>query len=672
MKPSSSLMRVRTGAVALSIAASLLARPAGASHEKPGPVSLDALPFEQLVALRTVSAASKFEQLISEAPSAVVVLTAADIKAFGWRTLADALASLPGVYVTNDRNYTYLGARGFLPPGDYNSRFLLLIDGARTNEAVYDQAALGREGLLDMDMVQRIEFVPGPGSAVYGSNALFGVINIITKDGTELHGPQTAVAAGSHGERTLRASWGWHGQNGADVVLSASVHGRDGENLYFPQFDTPEQNNGVAERLDYERARNFLLKASYAGVTLSATHVHRTKGVPTASFGAVFNTPNRTTDVQSVVNLKLTRALTPRLTLEAQALWGKADYVGIGAYPGESLPSVTNIDGAHARWYAANVHATLTALRGHKLVFGVDVGHDARRDQFNYDLAPFRQLIDDRRSGHRRSLFVEDEIRLSGNVLLNLGVRHDRHGSGARNTNPRAALLYKLTPSDTIKLIYGTAFRVPNAYEMYYVPESAGIQASSLALAPERITTREAVFEHAIGTLGHATLSVFQYAVRDLITQQEDEDTGLLLFHNLARVRAEGAEAALERLLGGGARVRASYAWQRSQDGSGAALVNSPRHLAKLNLVVPVSGVARLGGEVQCLSSRLTEHASTGGHCLANLTLVSSRVVPGADLSLSVFNVTGKRYADPAGPAFVQEDLARNGRSFHAKLAYRY
>jgi outer membrane receptor protein involved in Fe transport len=665
-------VRQRTGALALSILSTLLARPA-AADETPSQDSLDVLPFEQLVALRTVSAASKFEQLISEAPSAVVVLTAADIKAFGWRTLGDALATLPGVYVTNDRNYSYVGARGFLRPGDYNSRFLLLIDGARTNEAVYDQAALGREGLLDMDMVQRIEFVPGPGSAVYGSNALFGVINVITKDGSDLDGPQAAVASGSHGERTMRASWGWHGQNGADVVLSATVHGRDGENLYFPQFDTPEQNNGVAERLDYERARNFLVKASYAGLTLSATHVHRTKGVPTASYGAVFNTPNSTVDAQSVVNLGYTRALTPTLSLSAQALWGKADYLGVGAYPGETLPSVTNVDGDHARWYGANVHATLTALRGHKFVFGVDLAHDSRRDQFNYDIEPWRQLLDDRRSGNRRGLFVEDEIRLPGNVLLNLGVRHDSHGTGVRSTSPRAALLYKLTPFDTVKLIYGTAFRVPNAYEMYYMPGSEGSEAANLALGPERITTREAVFEHALGTLGHATLSVFQYTVRDLITQGEDADSGMLVFHNLARARARGAEAAVERLLGsGGARVRASYAWQSSQDGSGAALVNSPRHLAKLNAVVPVAGGARLGGEMQCLSSRLTEHARTGGYCLANLTLASSRVVPNADLSLSVFNVTGKRYADPAGPAFVQEDVARDARTFHAKLVYQF
>ena len=660
-----------TRTTAAVFAFSLAAGPGTIHASEPQSTRLDTLSLEQLVGMRTVTAASKFEQLISEAPSAVVILTGADIKEFGWRTLADALSSLPGVYVTDDRNYSYLGARGFLRPGDYNSRFLLLVDGARVNDAVYDQALLGTEALVDIDLVQRIEFVPGPGSAVYGSNAVFGVINVVTKEGSDLNGTRLAVAAGSHGERRLRASWGWHGQNGADLVLSASAFGRDGDDLYFPEFDTPEQNGGVARGLDYDRARNFLLKASYGGLTFSASHVHRTKGVPTGSFGAVFNTPNRVLDTQSVASLGYTRELTPGLSLSAQALWGKADYLGVGDYPGLEAPRVTNIDGSHARWTSASVHASYTGLRGHRILLGADLEHDARRDQFSYNVNPYELLLDDRRTGRRSGLFAQDEIRLSASTLLSLGLRHDHHG-GVRSTSPRAALLYKFAPGDTVKLIYGTAFRAPNAYEMYYAPGDGSSLGGNLALAPERIRTREIVFEHALGTAGHATLSLFHYAMRDLIEQEADESTGALVFRNVARARAGGAEAAFERLLGGGARIRASYAWQRAKDGGGAALVNSPRHLAKLNLVTPLGAGARLGSEMQCLSSRLTGQARTGGYCVANLTLTSSALVPGADLSFSLFNAGGKRYADPAGPAFVQQDLARQGRTLYARFAYGF
>jgi len=668
--PPFSLNRVGRALALLLCGAGLSASAPAADADLP--VTLDALPFEQLVAIRTVTAASKFEQLINEAPSAVVILTAADIREFGWRTLGDALASLPGVYVTGDRNYSYLGARGFLRPGDYNSRFLLLVDGVRTNDAVYDQALLGSEGLVDMDAVQRIEFVPGPGSAVYGSNALFGVINVITKDGSEMRGPRVATGIGSKGERRLRTSWGWHGQSGADVVMSASVYGRTGADLYFPEFDTPDQNGGVARRLDYDRARNFLVKASYAGLTLSAIHVHRTKGVPTASFGAVFDAPNRTVDAQSTVSLGYVRELTPSLALSAQVLWGKADYLGVGDYPGVTKPRVTNIDGDHARWTSADVHATVTALRGHTILFGLDVEHDARRDQFNYDLSPYQLLLDDRRTGRRSGLFVEDEVRLGAATLLNLGLRHDHYGDDGHSNSPRAALLHRFTPLDTVKLIYGTAFRVPNAYEQYYVLGEAGRQATDPDLAPERIRTRELVYERALGTAGHATVSLFEYSIRDLLDQVTDDATGELVFRNVARARARGVEAAFERLLDDGSRIRASYAWQRARDGNGATLVNSPRHMAKLNLVTPLARGTRLGSEVQCLSARLTAHARSGGYCVLNLTLAASEVLPGTDLSLSLFNAANKRYADPAGPAFVQEDLAREGRTVYAALGYRF
>ncbi|QNB00895.1 TonB-dependent siderophore receptor [Massilia sp. Se16.2.3] len=153
-------------------------------------------------------------------------------------------------------------------------------------------------------------------------------------------------------------------------------------------------------------------------------------------------------------------------------------------------------------------------------------------------------------------------------------MRHDRHSTGTRSTSPRAALLYKLTPADTVKLIYGTSFRVPNAYELYYaysLPVEAGSQITNPDLGHERIRTVETVLEHALGSAGHATFSVFQYDMRGLITQQADEETGALVFRNVAQARATGAEAALERLIGGGARVRASYARQRSHDGNGAA-----------------------------------------------------------------------------------------------------
>ena len=151
--------------------------------------NLKDLSLEELmdVQVRTVYSASKRTQTLAEAPASVTIITADEIRKYGYRTLADILQSVRGFFVTYDRNYDYLGVRGFGRTGDYNSRVLLMVDGHRINDNVYDSAAIGTEFILDVDLIDRVEIVRGPASALYGSNAFFGVINVITRqrDGPE-------------------------------------------------------------------------------------------------------------------------------------------------------------------------------------------------------------------------------------------------------------------------------------------------------------------------------------------------------------------------------------------------------------------------------------------------------------------------------------------------------
>lgn len=632
---------------------------------------LAALPLEQLMQVPMVTSASRFEQSASDAPSAVVVLTAQDIREHGWRTLADALASVPGLYVTQDRNYSYLGARGFLRPGDYNGRFLLLVDGVRVNDAVYDQAIVGSDGVLDMDLVARIEYVPGPGAAVYGSNAVFGVINVITKSGSAMKGLQASATAGSLGERRGRVTYGWHAQNGDDIVLSASRLRQRGEDLYYPEFDTPEQGGGVARGLDGDRARSFFARIAGRGLVFSAAYVDRTKDIPTASFGAVFNQPNATRDTLATANLAYTRALGPGVQLSSNLFWGRADYLGIGIYPDDDDAPRRNVDGDHAAWYGASAHATVTAFAGHKLAAGVEVQRNARRDQFSFDEDPYEQLVDERRADSRWGAYVDDEIQLRPGLMLNAGLRYGRDSTIGGRFSPRAALIVHPGQRDTLKLIYGTAYRAPNAYELYYHYPNEGGMLANPALRAEVIRTGELVWERMHDAYGKLTASLFHNRMSDLITQRLIDDSGMLQFQNTDKATAHGVELAGERLFRSGARLRSSYSWQLARDGAGEWLVSSPKHLAKLAATLPLP-FARLGNEVQCSSKRRTEHAMTGGFCVVNLTLSSAPGRHAFGWSASVYNVTGRTYADPAGPAFVQEALARQGRTVSLKLDYDF
>ena len=145
-----------------------------------------------------VTGASKYAQKATDAPADVTVVTAEEVRRYGWRTLADALRSVRSFYLTNDRTYQYIGLRGFSPPGDMNNRILFMIDGERVNDSFYDSVMMGETIPLDIDLVERIEIVRGPGSAIYGGNAMFGVINVITRSGRDLDGTELATGAASH------------------------------------------------------------------------------------------------------------------------------------------------------------------------------------------------------------------------------------------------------------------------------------------------------------------------------------------------------------------------------------------------------------------------------------------------------------------------------------------
>ncbi|MEE8399281.1 MAG: Plug domain-containing protein, partial [Desulfobacterales bacterium] len=125
------------------------------------PADLTELSLEELMDM-SIYTASKYKQKISEAPASVTVVTRSEIIKYGYRTLADILGSVNGFYTTYDRGYHYLGVRGFSRPGDFNTRLLLLINGHRMNENIFDASFIGTEFLLDVDLIERVEIVRGP------------------------------------------------------------------------------------------------------------------------------------------------------------------------------------------------------------------------------------------------------------------------------------------------------------------------------------------------------------------------------------------------------------------------------------------------------------------------------------------------------------------------------
>jgi iron complex outermembrane receptor protein len=632
---------------------------------------ITALPLEALLDLEIYSA-SRFAQKTSEAPSAARVITSIEIRAQGWRTLAEALASLPGLYTSYDRTYSYLGARGFLRPGDYDSRFLLLVDGVRVNDPVYDQAPIGTDFLVDMRLVDRIEYVPGPGSSAFGSNAFFGVINVVTRRGSEVGGAVATVEAGSLGQLGAAAQYGWTGDGGRDLLVAASRMRSDGDTLYFREFDTPGNDGGIARGLDHGVVERLFVKASAGNAALTIAHAVQVKGDPTASYDQLFGDPrSEAQDARTIADLAVHGSLSPELEWTAHVFAGRYDYRGTYVYA--APPGPLNYDTAGARWAGVGVQAIYTGWAGHKVVAGFDGQRDIRRDLGNYDRDPDVVYLDQHSANTHLGPFIQDEIEVRDDLRLNLGLRFDHATAAGSDLSPRAALIYAPSSATTFKALLGSAYRAPNSYETSYTVPGEGGQIGNANLGPERIRTSELVWSQRIAAGTTMTASLFRYDVRDLVSQVLDEESGLLTFANHGRVTAKGLEVALDHVWGNGARARASYSFADVDDATGQPLQNSPRALVKLGVIAPLSrNGLLLGLDARYVGSRIGEAGRVDPYAVVDIALHWPVARDHVELAVKLRNLLDERYGDPPGPAFAQGEIEQDGRSVLFEASFRY
>jgi outer membrane receptor protein involved in Fe transport len=661
---SSRLRRLAAGAVLATF---------GADAVQAGepPARLPDLTLEQLVEVQLVSVASKRPQTSTEAPSVVTVVSGDEIRRQGYRTVGDVLRTLPGFYVSYDRNYSYVGVRGFGRPGDYNTRVLVLIDGVRTNDNVYDGAYVGHESPVDVGLIERIEISRGPGAAVYGNNAFFGVINIVTKSGGALAGGELRAGAGSFGGYEGKASYGRSLAGGASFVASASVLGSAGQTLSFPEFGGAD--GGTVAGGDGERARRAFASFSKGGFTAGAIHGSRTKHVPTAPFETVFgDTRALTRDTFTIASLGYERSFGKRFDWTSRLAHTAYDYDG--AYPYETAPGDVSVynDRARGRWWTLESTGVLRAGR-HTLMAGGELMRNSRQDQAaEYSGLP-ETAFEIRDRGQRQGAFLQGDVALGSRLRLSLGGRYDHNEDFGGEASPRLALIASPDAHTTLKLLYGSSYRAPNEYEQNYYEAQRASQRSAERLTPERIRTVEAVLERGLGEHVRLTASVFSNEITDLITLQSDSP-GQLVFRNTDGATSKGGELALDARLPSGTAGRLSHSYQRTRDEAGRPLSNSPAHMLKASLAVPLrSQDVWTSFDAQYVGARRTlAGVETAGFVVVNATVFAKRLKGNLEASASVYNVFDARYSDPGSEEHLQDAIRQDGRSFTVALGWRF
>ncbi len=648
-------------------------------HADPGPRSLsvgeEAIVFQEIP---SVYGASKFEQKITEAPSFVSLITSDEIRKYGYRSLAEILQSVTGFFVTYDRNYNYLGIRGFNRPGDFNTRVLLLVDGHRLNDNLYDQAGFGTESLVDVDLIDRVEVIRGPSSSLYGTNAFFGVINVITKRGRDIRGVELSGEVGSWGYHRERITYGEKFSRGIELLVSGSYAASKGHDiLFYEEFNDPSTNYGFTRNADDDRYPSMFAKVSLRDVTLQGGFVSREKGIPTASYGTFFpTTRTRSTDEHGYVSLKYEHQFSNQLNVFGRVYYDHFRYQGdyLYDYSATAVPDlVPNRDTSIGDWWGAELKADKRLFGSHNVTAGLEFKDNFRQNLKNADVEPEFVYLDEKRSSQNWAIFFQDEFSIIDNLILNAGVRYDHYDSFGGTWNPRVALIYNFAKT-TIKALYGQAFRAPSAYERFYA--GTGFK-SNPNLDAEGIKTYELVFEHSLSPHIRATATGYFYRINNLVSLETDPSDGQLVFQNAGKTEAKGLELQLEMDDTGpiGVAGRIGYALQSVDDQrTEERLTNSPKHLVNLNVIVPLVRDKLFAGlEVRYTSERNTLAGNTtDDYFITNLTLFSENILKGLEVSASVRNLFDAEFADPGSGEHVQDKIPQDGRSFWLKVKYGF
>ena len=596
---------------------------------------VDKLSLDDLLNTR-ITTASKFSQRVSESPASATVISSDEIRSHGWRNLGEALVSVRGFEISAATDYHYLGVRGFSQPGDYNSRILLLIDGIPANDGVFDQAMIGPEFPLDMNLIERIEVVPGAGSALYGGNAYLAVVNVITRPSDSI-GRAVTLSAGSGGFVGAQASAGAQGENGRHWLISASTERSAGETRYFPQWNGVSGSDGQARDMDGARMRRLFLRYGGEDWSVQLLHGRHQKDAAGAMFGTDFDAPTSNVDATTQIGLRFKRPLNTIWTLEGQAYAGEFNWDSRLRYSGS-----WESDRAHSGWAGASAQLTGTPWENQTWVVGASTRDDFKRDQQNIS-----GVIE----GSRRtvSLYAQDDVRINDIFSLNLGGRYDHDTLGSTQLSPRGALVVKLPAATVLKLMSGLAFRPPNAYETSY--SYPGLQLAGGALKPERIATTEISLEQAIGARGRWSGSMYRNRFKDLLGVVTDFTTGLQQIQTVGDARIEGVELGARYRFNGGVDVRGSLTWQRSEGANGAPLPNSSQRLAKLLAIVPLDAY-ELGWEAYYTGSRRDVFGANVGGQTVNHAALSGRITRNLHWQVRARNLFDRRLATVAGPEY--------------------
>ena len=464
--------------------------------------------LEQLLSLSleelletTVTISTNTRQTLSKSPSVVSVISAEDIKATGATNLSEILKSVPGVHVRAN-------LFGFRPQisvrGGASTQTLLMVNGAPMRDLVWNTGIFWRG--LPTSMIERVEIIRGPGSALFGSDASAGVINVITKTAGKIEQSEAGMRVGSF---DTQAGWVQHGGdwNGFDIGVTAELSHTDGHKPFISYASGITYPPGYAG-YGYDNA-DLRFSIGKGNWRLLGDHMHKNNiEVGLVGGGAI---DPLTKGHDSRTNLQLFYDNTQfgeNWGLNAELRYYHLNYSSGEGFQESPAPIIINQMRSAEQGMNLEVSGLYKGVKSHALRVGGGFSFS--------DLYFVQEIVNGvdtvfvpqqtRQIGY---LFAQDIWTFAEDWELTAGARYDHYSKFGGAFNPRLALVWQSTPRLTTKLMYGEAFRAPSLLE---TAAQTGATLSNANLVPEETETWDLSFSYLASRDLKLGLSIYRFA----------------------------------------------------------------------------------------------------------------------------------------------------------------
>ncbi|HEX4869634.1 MAG TPA: TonB-dependent receptor [Moraxellaceae bacterium] len=670
-----------------------------------------ALPFEDLARMQ-VSIATGTPKRLAESPATTSVITARELEAMGVQDIGEALEAVPGLHVSNG-SFQY-APRYFIRgiTSTYNPHTLVLVNGIpQTSLFLGDRGErLPNLYSLPVKLLDRIEVIRGPGSALYGADAFAGVINLITRAPADVKGGQASASAGSFETGRAHVLQSARG-GGAQALFSAAWLKTDGDRDAVITSDAQTNYDEAGLSPPASRApgsvpasaRGYDLRTDIVlgSVELRMGWMHAWDTGTGQGINDALDPGSRFEHHRGHFDLGWRRAdLVPDWEVGARVSYLYGDFRNNGIYlypPGSFYGTFPNGLVGKPNLFEENARADLdglfTGLDGHRLRLGSGFywGDLFRTTDVNNYLnsAPRPAPVDvsdtpavfqpeNQRTSHY--FFAQDEWTLADGWEITGGVRYDHYSDVGGTTNPRLSLVWRATPALTTKLIYGEAFRPPAFFELYGTSNPVAL--GNPDLKPEKLRSGEIALNWKPRPTLSWDASVYRLHIHDFIDFENDPGQPTFTARNNSKVRGYGVETELRYQAGPALDLLANLSTQHTRDETGAPLGLAPCEEGHVRATWRVAPRWQLSHQLNWVGERERQagdgRAALAGYLTADVA-VRLGVTRRLDVALSVRNLADADVREASrgpGPgqtlAATRNDLPQAGRNVVLELTSRW